>query len=62
MLQADTVRDARSVQEDAAKSVSGLRQEQRKLREELSRLGRLKHALPRLRRIDDLEAERAGLG
>jgi uncharacterized protein YhaN len=61
-LQADTVRQARTGRDEAAETVSQLRQEQRKLRAELSRLGRLKHALPRLRRIDDLEAERRSLG
>jgi len=61
-LQADTVREAHAGREEAAKTVSLLRQQQRTVRQELSRLGRLKHALPRLRRIDDLDAERAGLG
>lgn len=61
-LQADTVRHARTERDEAAEAVSLLRQEQSKLRAEVSRLGRLKHALPRLRRIDDLEAERRSFG
>ena len=61
-LQAGTVREAEAARDLAAQTVSRLRQEQSQLREELSRLGRLKHALPRLRRIDDLEADLAALG
>jgi hypothetical protein len=61
-LQAETVRQAHASRDETAEAVKLLRQQQRKLREEASRLGRLKHALPRLRRIDDLEAERAHLG
>jgi uncharacterized protein YhaN len=61
-LQADTVRQAHSERDEATEAVNLLRQEQRKLREEASRLGRLKTALPRLRRIDDLEAARKSLG
>ncbi|MFW6077614.1 MAG: AAA family ATPase, partial [Hyphomicrobiales bacterium] len=61
-LQAETVRQAHAARREAAEAVGELRQEQRKLREESSRLARLKHALPRLRRIDDLEAERTRLG
>jgi uncharacterized protein YhaN len=61
-LHADTVRQARTSRDEAIEAVSQLRQEQRKLREEASRLGRLKNALPRLARIDKLEAERAHLG
>jgi uncharacterized protein YhaN len=56
------VREAHAGRDEAVDAVARLRQEQRTLRAELSRLGRLKHALPRLRRIDDLEAERTGLG
>jgi uncharacterized protein YhaN len=61
-LQAETVCQAHASRDETAEAVKLLRQQQRKLREEASRLGRLKHALPRLRRIDDLEAERAHLG
>jgi uncharacterized protein YhaN len=60
-LQAETVRQAHAGREEARRIVGELRQEQRTLREESSRLARLKHALPRLRHIDDLEVERARL-
>jgi uncharacterized protein YhaN len=61
-LQAETVRQAHTSRNEAGEAVKLLRQEQRKLREEASRLARLKAALPRLARIDKLEAERAHLG
>jgi uncharacterized protein YhaN len=61
-LHAETVRHAHSERDEARRIVAELRQEQRNVREESSRLARLKHAMPRLGQIDRLEAQRAGLG
>jgi uncharacterized protein YhaN len=61
-LHAETVRAAQAGRNKAVEAVDLLGQEQRKVREELSRLGRLKNALPRLRRIDELETGRVRLG
>jgi uncharacterized protein YhaN len=61
-LHAETVRAAQAGRNKAAEAVDLLEQEQHKVRKELSRLGRLRNALPRLRRIDELEAARTGLG
>ncbi|HUE45604.1 MAG TPA: AAA family ATPase [Aestuariivirgaceae bacterium] len=62
ILQADTVRLARTGLDEAAETVNQLRQDQRTLRKEASRLARLKNALPRLGCIDDLESARENLG
>jgi uncharacterized protein YhaN len=61
-LHADTVRTARRALEETEEALKTQKQEQRTLREEMTRHTRLKTALPRLKRIDQLVAALAALG